>query len=264
MSATAGKLTNASGVNFRELEQKRVELGRLQNLLAEKELELSTRRAQLHLFERRYHQRVGTKYAELEEIKVKILDLAANVFPQKEEFRASAESAREQARHSAEEAQDGIEAPAEETFAPSEDLRKLYRDVAKKIHPDLTTDADERERRHLLMARLNKAYDETDAEKIRDVLREWEEGQPEEGGVNLGTQLVKILRKISQVRQRMVNIEGEIERLENSETSKLKEKIEQAETAGRDILAEMAHEVDEKIESMQFRVRRLAFDVTQI
>ena len=42
---------------------------------------------------------------------------------------------------------------------------------------------------------------------------------------------------------------------------KLKERIEAAETEGRDIVAEMIAEIDEKIETVKARVRKLALEV---
>ena len=47
-------------------------------------------------------------------------------------------------------------------FKPSQNLKQLYRDVAKLIHPDLATDEKERLRRQELMAQVNQAYENGD------------------------------------------------------------------------------------------------------
>ena len=44
------------------------------------------------------------------------------------------------------------------------------REAAKRIHPDLATDAAEKARRHELMAALNAAYERTDVEAIQRIL----------------------------------------------------------------------------------------------
>ena len=243
-----------------ELRRKKAELASLEQSLADNELLLSTYNGELHLFEKRYNRTVGTKYAELDEVKAKVLELAANFYPNQREFQESAQSARERANESAGETQK-IPLPKEEKFAPTEDLRKLYREVAKKIHPDLTTDLKERNRRHDLMARLNKAYDEQEEGKIRSILQEWEEGIHNEEALGVGARLVKTIRKIAQARQRLDRIMLEIEQLQNSEMFKLKEKVDAAGKEGRDILAEMVSDIEEKIETIKTGIRSLAFDV---
>jgi hypothetical protein len=253
-------LSQLSTPDTAELRRKKTELDNLEQSLAENELLLSTYNGELHLFERRYNQRVGIKYAELDAVKAGILELAASFFPHQREFQASAQSARERAKASAEETQ-GMPLPKEEKFAPTEDLRRLYREVAKKIHPDLTTDLKERGRRHDLMARLNKAYDEQEEGKIRAILREWEEGVHNEEALGIGMRLVRTIRKIAQARQRLDQIMLEIEQLQNSEMFKLKQRIDAAEKEGRDILAEMVSEIEEKIETTKARMRNLALDL---
>ena len=137
-----------------ELQAKRRELTELRRKLADKQLELSTEHAQLHIFERRYQGVVGQMYAELDQVKAQVLGLATKVFPQADNFREEAESAREQAREFKEEIP---EAKKPKEFNPPENLKKLFRRVAKRIHPDLASSATERERRHDLMAKLNQA-----------------------------------------------------------------------------------------------------------
>ena len=255
-------LTQVASPDKTELRRKKADLAALEQALAENELLLSTYKGELHLFEKRYNQRVSVKYAELDQVKAGILELAARFFPNQQEFQESARSAREQANESAGENEENQSAsPQDKKFVPSENLRKLFREVAKKIHPDLTTDPKERERRHDLMARLNKAYDEMEEDKIRAILQEWEEGRHNEEELGLGARLVKTIRKIAQARRRLERIRLEIEQLQNSEMFKLKERIEAAETEGRDIIGEMIAEIDEKIETVKARVRKLALEV---
>ena len=59
-------------------------------------------------------------------------------------------------------------------FEPSEEIKKLYRQIAMKIHPDKATEDSEKERRTKLMAELNNAYAEGNMEKLKQILREWE------------------------------------------------------------------------------------------
>jgi DnaJ-class molecular chaperone len=55
-------------------------------------------------------------------------------------------------------------------FKPSDDLKRLYREIAKRIHPDLATDDAERAKRNQLMAEVNRAYADGDEARLRAIL----------------------------------------------------------------------------------------------
>ncbi len=242
-----------------ELQLKRRDLAKLEQDLAENELELSTLKGELHLFERRYHLMVGAKYTELDEVKAQIMELASGLYPRSDEFRAGAQSARERAQGSAKATDDReSDSPESEVFKPSENLKKLFRQVAKKIHPDLAGDEKERSRRHELMAKLNQAYDRLDEEAIRAVLLEWEAGYHPEKNVTLGTQLVQIVRQVAQIKKRLRRIDEELIEIKNCGMYQLMQKTAEAEKTGVDLLEEMAASVDEKIDSIKSKVRDLA------
>jgi len=231
----------------------------LEQALAENELELSTLKGELHLFERRYHLVVGAKYTELDEVKAQILELASCLYPRSDEFRAGAQSARERARGSAKASEDcEKDSPEESIFKPSDNLKKFFREVAKKIHPDLASDEKEKNRRHDLMAKLNLAYDQLDEPAIHAVLVEWESGYHPEKNETLGTQLVKIVRQVAQIKKRLNRIEEELVEIKNSGMHQLMKKMVSMEKTGVDLLEEMAASVDEKIGSIKSKVRDLA------
>ena len=131
-----------------ELELKLAELANISELLVEKELELTTlRNAVLH-FEHRYLMEVGIKYVELDEINAQIAEKMARQNPQDTAFQEESETARETANSTAKEFH-SHEIPKEEEFSkdfkPSEEIKKLYRQIAMKIHPDRATGEKEKE-----------------------------------------------------------------------------------------------------------------------
>ena len=239
-----------------ELQAKRREMADLRRKLADKELELSTAKSELHLFERRYQTVVGPMYAELDQVKAQVLGLACKFYPKAENFREEAESVREQVD---EEEYPATENPTKE-FSPPEILKKLFRRLAKKIHPDLASSATERERRHDLMAKLNEAYDQLDEEAIRSILVEWEVEAPFETALELGEQLVRMVSQMAQVRKRLNEISDELEDLTLTEMFQLKQNIDSAEREGRDLLQEIADDIEEKIKNTKTRIRDLAYD----
>jgi hypothetical protein len=244
-----------------ELHSRRREMADLRRKLADKELELSTTKAELNVFERRYQDVVGSKYAELDGVKAQVLSLASKFYPKAQNFREEAESAREQANESQQgnQKKSTQEKPGKE-FNPPEVLKKLFRRVAKKIHPDLASSSTERERRHDLMAKLNHAYDRLDEEAIRSILVEWEAEEPFANTLELGEQLVRVMSQMAQVRKRMNEISDELEDLTLTEMFQLKQNIESAEQEGHDLLQEIADDIEEKIKKAKTQIRDLAYD----
>jgi len=243
-----------------ELEQKRLELSSLERELAEKELQLSTVRGETHYVERLFQHVVEPRYRELGTVKAQVLDLAVKFYPKSDELKTNADAVRDQAQGFAEEKVEEP-LPPENGFKPSEHLKKLFRQVAKKIHPDLASDEKECARRHKLMARLNRAYARMDEEEINAVLTEWEAGDPGSEELSIGARLAKMVRQIARVRKRLWKISSDLESLENSEMALLKKRIDAAREEGRDLLQEMADAVDEKIISLKTRIKDLAHEL---
>ena len=227
----------------RELRKKLSELAESETELAQRELDLATLKAELNTFEARYFRIVGVRLAELDEIEAQIAEAEARSKPDDERIQEQAAQARAQAKESAEAI--GIsQEQKEEKFKPSESLKRLYRKVAKRIHPDLAEDEKERLRRQKQMAEANRAYEQGDEAKLRAILDEWESSPESVKGEGTAAELVRVIRKIAQIKKRLRAIEIEIAQLKESELYQLKTKTEAAEKEGRDLLAEMASRVD--------------------
>jgi hypothetical protein len=225
--------------------RKREELAAIRATLAERELELVDLRSQLAVFEGRYLRQVGTLYAELDEWRARITELQAKQNPSPA-AQSQAEEAREQARQTYQDAHS--KASEARDFAPSPELKKLYREAAKRIHPDLAGDPDDLERRTRFMAEANRAYKEGDAEALRRILEEYHDGADDVPGEGIGAELIRLIRQISQAKERLAAIEREITALCQSEIALLKKDAEEKQQQGRDLLAELAAEVQGRIE----------------
>ena len=241
----SGQITRRLKPEEEELRRKREELATVRATLAERELDLVDFRSQLAVFEGRYLRQVGTLYAELDEWKARTAKLRASLAPSAAS-QAQAQEAQEQAHRTYEEAH----GKASEThdFTPSAELKSLFREVAKRIHPDLSKDADDLERRTRFMAEANRAYQAGDAETLRRILNEYEEGADAVEGEGVGAELVRIIRQISLARERVAAIERDFASLRQSEIALLKKQAEEREEEGRDLLAELATAVREQIE----------------
>jgi hypothetical protein len=231
-----------------ELERKREELGAVRAALAERELELADLRTQLRSFEGRYLRQVGVLYAELDDWNARIVELEAS----RDNSSATRQRA-EEARKHADETHEATHGEASKTqdFKPSPDLRNLFRDVAKRIHPDFARDDADQQRRTRLMAQANDAYSRGDAEALQRILDDYDESSESVQGEGIGTELVRIIRQIHQARKNIAAIEQELTNLRASEIAQLKHDAEAAQQEGRDLLMELATSLRKQVADVQ-------------
>jgi len=234
----------------RELERKRAELTRLEAEVVQCELDLVTLQAELRAFEDRYLRIVGVRYAALDEIKAQIAETQARLNPGDPTAQRGATQARAEAQESS---QAVGEAAPQQKFTPSESLKKCFREVAKRLHPDLTTDEKERSRRQRLMAEANRAYADGDEARLQAILREWEESPESVTDQGPGADLVRVIRQIAQIEERLRTIEAEMVQLRSSDLFQLKTKVEEAEARSEDLLAEMAEEIDQQVAGLTLK-----------
>jgi hypothetical protein len=240
----------------RELRKKLAELRELEGKLAQGELDLATFKAELNAFENLYMRIVGIRYTELDEIQAQIAEARMRINPEDEMARKEAARARVKAQESSD-AVSGDDTRKSEEFKPSEDLKKLYREVAKCIHPDFAENPTELLRRQQLMAEANRAYEECDEARLRSILAEWENSPESVKGDIPGAKLIRVIRKIAQAEARLSSIDLEIDQMKKSDLYQIKIRAEKAEKEGRDLLAEMASNLETKIELARTELKKV-------
>jgi hypothetical protein len=212
------------------------------------------------MFEGRYLREVGRLYAELDDWKAKIAELFAM-----EDGTDEAKSAAVEARTHAEESYAAAhgEAAAAPNFTPSPELKFLFREVAKRVHPDFASGDADKTVRERLMSEANRAYQRGDADELRRILEEYESSPEAVQGTGIAADLLRVIRQIGQIHQRLGQISGEVSALISSDISKLMAKVETARLDDRDPLVEMAKEVREQIKAARIRYQVL-FDLGSI
>lgn len=245
---------NGRNPEEQELETKLDELTQIEADLGQYELELRTLQIELNLFERRYLSIVGIRYAELDDLEAQIAKAIADSQPNNSVAQEYAAESQERAFESAQRTQNIYDPGKSNSFNPSESLKKLYREVAKSIHPDLATDETERAKRQDLMARANEAYEEGDELLLQAILDEWKCSPEAIVGDGVGAELVRVIRKISQTRNRLTLVQAEISITKKSDLYALKFRVEEAESKGEDLIGEMAAHLDFQIASARKRL----------
>ncbi|MFE9855019.1 J domain-containing protein [Streptomyces sp. NPDC005780] len=162
--------------------------------LIEFEIAVETFRVEVENFSRLHHQRLGPMYARLDELDALIAEARAARSGDPEDLR-KAQDARaivmpmpgvDELFHdwidsdglSPEAAAMLTEQPVRppKRVRPTDEARKLYRELARKAHPDLAQDEKERARRDEFITRVNAAYGRGDEALLRELAQEWAAG----------------------------------------------------------------------------------------
>ncbi|ARF59601.1 hypothetical protein B1H19_21190 [Streptomyces gilvosporeus] len=169
-------------------------MGAAEQALIEFEIAVETFRVEVENFSRLHHQRLGPMYARLDELDAQIAEAVAARTGDPEDIRKAREARAsvlpmpnvEELFHGwmgseglfpesqAMLAEQSVQPP--QKVRPSEETRKVYRDLVRKAHPDLARDDAERSRRDAFIARVNMAYGRGDEAALRELMREWEAG----------------------------------------------------------------------------------------
>ncbi len=232
------------------LAEKREQLAASRSRLAGREAEVARLRTQLSAFEVRYLQRVGVLYAELDRLEARITEREVDLYDS-DAARARAEEARQRAEESYEAAFGAGAEPAE--FDPPPDLKALFREVAKRIHPDLARNEAEEQYFHLLMARANQAYRRGQTEVLQRLLDDQLEIHAAVAGESIAAELLRVSRQIQHAEREIAQLEAEQYTLLASDLGQLCVDAEQAALEHRDLLSELANRVREQIAEAQRR-----------
>ncbi len=187
--------------------------------------EVARAKADLGAFKNIYRQRVGLLHEELEELESTIAELELDELTRQ---RGSAEPGPRKAPAGA-----AADAPARYT---SDGVRRLFRDVAKAIHPDLARDADARDRRHALMIEANRAYVMGDEERLRRILQAWEQSPEAVIGDDPDSLRLRLARRVAQLEEQLLAFDGELAALQDTPSWKLKTMVDEAATKGKDLM----------------------------
>ncbi|MFF9507146.1 hypothetical protein ACF1BU_15080 [Streptomyces sp. NPDC014724] len=162
--------------------------------LIEFEIAVETFRVEVENFSRLHHQKLGPMYARLDELDAQIAEARAARTGDPEDLRKAQEARAivmpmpgvDELFHdwidsdglSPEAAAMLTEQPVRppKRVRPTEEARKLYRELARKAHPDLAQDETERARREEFITRVNAAYGRGDEALLTELAQEWASG----------------------------------------------------------------------------------------
>ena len=209
-----------------------------QRRAAELQAELEATKVALGRFEAEYHARVGTLFVELDRARLAIDEYERRIARLKADPTADPSEVerdltrefgrrREEVRHEEEETRRYKQTFRREQERPrlsteSEDeAKRLFRDLAKRFHPDLARSDDERRLREVVMQRVNAAFRDRDLAALRAAVREAEVEDPAFEARSIGEKLVWAIREVARLDDVIAALDEELAAVKASETHDL-------------------------------------------
>lgn len=234
-----------------ELRTKRDELELLKKQLVQKELELTQQKAELQQFENEYNRVVGERYAKLDELKAQLAELWQVLYPNDNTIKETAQKTREQARESAQ----GITSNKQVEYIPPTDIKQLYREAAKRVHPDFAKNETDRAYRTQIMVDLNQAYKLGNEAKLKEIIIQWDRTEQYLSDNKTNPEMAYLSLQILHVQQRLAEVEAELTKLINSDLYQIKLKANRLKRLGRNLLQEMAIELDKELVKVEHELQ---------
>lgn len=234
-----------------ELENERSALVELRELVVRRELELTQLQHEVLQFQTGYFRSVGRRQAELDKVHAQIARRIAELRPDDADLAESANEAEQLASET-----QGTMRDAKRNNPPRVELdsdkkgilRRLFREVARRVHPDLATDPDSIEIRNRLMHEAREAYQAGDIQRLGEMFENYADldgcGEPQRDRI-------RIRQAIAQMHMRLRAVEEAIDALKDGFLYHLMLRVDEAAQSDRDLLAEMADVIDQQIIAAQ-------------
>jgi hypothetical protein len=226
--------------DLRDLHQRNREL---EAVLQARSAEVTRLDSELSAFRIRYRQDVGLLHEQLDELEYAIAEAELGEIAR----RVEADSAGQKASPAAHRAE-----PA--ARFTSDAVRRLFRDVAKAIHPDLARDAQARDRRHQLMTEANRAYALGDEQRLRAILQAWTQSPDAVQGSDADAARLRLVRRIAEIEGQLAVCASDLKELRDSPLGKLKAMVDDAASRGKDLVGDMVKRLKRDIMAAQNRL----------
>jgi DNA repair exonuclease SbcCD ATPase subunit len=120
-------------------------------------------------------------------------------------------------------------------------VKRIYRDLARRFHPDLASNDAERARRTEIMNHINEAYQAQDLETLELVAAQKD---AKDDSPLAALTLRQLRKKRDSLLDEIEELKRERDSLNNNKMMRLKSEEKMAKMRGRDLLRDMAQEID--------------------
>jgi hypothetical protein len=238
----------------RTVERRREALALIQNELVELEAELAEKLAAINAFEFKLRARLQPLILRLERLDAEIRELLRNLRREvlvdvDEDW--SAWSVDDEGAATAGDyryRESGPPAPPPQ-LDPAEGakLKQLYRQLARRFHPDMAVDEADRIYRTQLMMAINAAYAAGDLAQLQALMLEPDAASLMEYADGDEQLAEALLKEIERCQRRIEEVKQELATLTGHESARLLRKVQQEAILGRDALAKIEQQLRDEI-----------------
>lgn len=254
-------IEKAGDPELRELQE---EISERQDRIAQLEFELMDTRTRLARFEREFEAQVGVLYTNLENLEQR-LAAARHAVSRRAQWGDRVDTP---------DSPVDVVSQFQKTWTPRErppapppprpldddtkaKLKSLFRDLAKRFHPDLVTDSEEKAWREKIMSEVNQAYASNDLDTLQSLAEKPD--FPETSKVKSREAIFADIRaEIKRLDSVILSLQARLKQLINSQTVQLMLEASISRRSGRDLLAEMAKDLRVQIAEMESELAALS------
>jgi hypothetical protein len=243
------------------------EINEKRTIIASLSEELTDLKRELAIFEAEYHARVGILYVRLDELELELREYEKRIKLLKgrkidnlvdlekvieEQFQKDKEKINKE-KEEAEQYTEEYKAVKEKPKLDEESEKKsksLYRELAKKYHPDMATTPEEKERYNTIMAEINQAYNDKDLGKLEELAMRLK--IPEETfAETVEEEIERLIRESEKLDDIISRLEDELSAIKNSDTYAFKVGVDESKAQGRDLLKEIKDNLNARIKQRE-------------
>jgi hypothetical protein len=245
--------------------------------IADLQAELAALKLALGRFEAEYHAQVGVLFVELDRVRLAIDEYERRIawlhaHPDGDPAEAEREIEREfRFRHEEVHAEEEETRRYERAYArdqerpklagdAEQEAKRLYRDLAKRYHPDLARTEEKRQQRATVMQRVNSAFQDRNLDALQGLFREAEVEDPAFEERSIGEKLVWAIREVARLDTVACEITDQIEIFRKSEIHQLWQRV----VADQSVLEVLAADVMNQITGDNDRLAALITTYRQL
>lgn len=251
-----------------ELTKLRVRLNKKREYIAILELELFNTRVALHEFSLIYNEQIAPLENRLRQLRRKLYEVLEAQRGPGEKEAADFTEPEEPDFTFKEKGGNGwrkIRGKKRKAGSPKQEerIRDLFRELAKRFHPDLTNDPAEKKWREEVMTKVNQAYANRDLKTLQALAEQPDRPHPsamqthEQEIASLKAELIRLDGVIADLKAR-------IRHLEESPAWQLKLEARMQRRSGSDLLTEMADKLKEQIADLEEHLIVLGIEIKDL